>query len=70
MNKDKAIAEINKAKGVLTAMYAFLRDMVIMDRVDADKDGQLGAVVAAALTGLNSLLEMLTEDDPHDDDLR
>lgn len=56
--RDKMIAEISRAEGVMMAMYAMLRDMGIVSMVDEDKNGKLGDVLGDTLNGLNYVIDL------------
>lgn len=64
MDRQKILSEITRAEGVLTAMYGFVRDMVIMDKVADSKDGKTGDVIGDTLRGLNEAIMELGENGP------
>lgn len=71
-NRDKVIAEIGRAQGVMMTMYALRRDMVIANMVDEDKNGKLGDVLGDTMQGLDSIVEAWdydpTQDEENDDE--
>ena len=56
--REKMIAEISRAEGVLTTLYGFVRDMEIGSLVNDDKNGKLGDVIGDTLLGLNSVIDL------------
>lgn len=56
--RDKLIAEISRAQGVITALYGVVRDMNIGSLVDKDENGKLGDVISDTLNGLNSIVDL------------
>lgn len=67
-NRDKVIAEIGRAQGVMMTMYALLRDMGIVNMVDEEKNGKLGDVLGDTMQGLDSIVEAWDYDPTQDEE--
>ena len=62
LDKAQILAEIGRANGVICSLYAMVRDCVIGARLDKDDPCKLDDVVADTITGLNNIVQMITEE--------